>query len=85
VRSEHYTLLDSDLVAFTSNLPLAIIDTQGTELNRDRKDQVMVRFVEAGSSRTTLVSPANFAGHALVNIRGGASLRYPKRSSTPSN
>jgi hypothetical protein len=82
VRSEHYTLLDSDLVAFTSNLPLAIIDTQGTELNRDRKDQVMVRFVEAGSSRTTLVSPANFAGHALVNIRGRASLRYPKRSYT---
>lgn len=81
-RSEHYLFADEEVAKFTSNLPLAIIDTRGVELNRNRKDAVLVRFLETGTPRTSLQGPAHYAGRALVNIRGRASLRYPKRSYT---
>ena len=82
IRSEHYTLVDSDLAAFTSNLPLAIIDTQGSELSRERKDTALLRLIRSGAPHTTLHGSADFDGRVQINIRGRASLRYPKRSYT---
>lgn len=82
VQSDHYVLLDSDLDDFTSNLPLAIIDTQGRELSRDRKDIVPIRLMDHQPGRTSLSGVSNYEGLGLINIRGRASLRYPKRSFT---
>lgn len=82
VQSSHYILLDPDLENFTSNLPLAIIDARGKELSRDRKDVLPIRVVNNQPGRTSLPGPSNYEGLALINIRGRASLRYPKRSFT---
>jgi len=39
-----------------------------------------VQFVSGGNARTKLTSAVDFSGRCSINIRGRASLRYPKNS-----
>jgi hypothetical protein len=78
--SESYTMLGSDLGEFSSNLPLVIINTCGTEITAAEKSVTALRIMETKGGRTTLTSAADFSGLALLNLRGHSSLRYPKRS-----
>ena len=77
---QSYILLDTDMLDFSSNLPLVFVNTFGREIEKEEKITASTRFIDAGSSRATLASAANFDGRALINLRGRASLRYPKRS-----
>ena len=81
-RAEVFTLLDEDLAKFTSNLPLVIVNSFGTNLSREARVEGAVQFVEAGRERATLTQSPSFSGRALLNVRGRASLRYPKNSFT---
>ena len=80
--AEVFTLLDDDLRDFTSNLPLVIINTFGTNLVHERKIETGLQLIDPGTGRARLSTPPNFSGPALLNIRGRASLRYPKSSFT---
>ncbi len=80
--AEAYTLLDEDLAEFSSNLPLIILNSFGTNLIRDQKIEGAVQCADGGKERTTLTRPASFSSRALLNVRGRASLRYPKNSFT---
>lgn len=82
VRSEDYTLVDEDLRGFTSNLALMVVNTIGIEPSRDRKNHASLRLLAPHSGQASLLETAHFEGRALLNIRGRASLRYPKRSYT---
>jgi hypothetical protein len=82
VSAEIYTLLDEDLANFTSNLPLVIVDSFGTNIFHEQKIEGGLQVLDGGKDRTSLTRPASFSGRALLNIRGRASLRYPKNSFT---
>lgn len=81
--SAHYTLLDPSVESFSSSLPVVILDTCGLELNRDVKHLASLQLLGKPGQRTILNNATSEnTGMAMVNIRGRASLRYPKRSFT---
>ena len=81
IASETYILLGSDLLDFTSNLPLVIINTFGQSVSHQTKVPVSVRFIGCGAGgRSSLTGRADFEGRATLNIRGTSSLQFPKHS-----
>jgi len=82
VVAEAYTLLDSDLMDFSSNLPLVILNSFGTNLFHELSVGAAVQVVDCGNSRARLANPAQISRTCLLHIRGRASLRYPKNSFT---
>src|SRR4051812_14988793 len=80
IASQTYVLVDEELAAFSSNLPLILISTFGHELEHDEKTAAAARIVKLDGNRCSITGPADFDGRALLNVRGRASLRYPKRS-----
>jgi hypothetical protein len=80
VATEVYTILEDDLANFSSNLPLIIIDALGTNIVHERKVAAAIHFMDGGKDRTRLTNAVDFSGRCLINIRGRASLRYPKNS-----
>jgi hypothetical protein len=82
IAAEAYTLLDPDLAEFSSNLPLIIVDSLGTNIVHEWKIQGALHAFDGGKDRTRLSGPPNVSKRCLVNIRGRASLRYPKNSLT---
>jgi hypothetical protein len=80
--AEAYTILADDLADFSSNLPLVIIDSFGTNITHEAKIVAGVQFFDAGKERTKLTANVNYSGPCWINIRGRASLRYPKNSFT---
>ncbi|HXG49033.1 MAG TPA: CotH kinase family protein [Methylomirabilota bacterium] len=82
VKSRHYLVLAPDALEFSSNLPLVILHSFGQPFDRERRRPAALSVIEPGPTRARLTGPAAFDGRALANIRGRASLRYPKRSYT---
>ena len=80
--TETYTLLDDELLEFSSNLPLVILNTFGTNLSREHKIEAGVQFFNSGKDRTKLTAAPELSAPCLLNVRGRASLRYPKNSFT---
>jgi hypothetical protein len=65
IAAQTYTIADDSMSAFTSNLPLVIIDTSGRRIGRETKTPVGIRFIEAApGKRTSLAGAADFDGQA---------------------
>ncbi len=82
VVSHSYILLEAELLEFHSNLPLVILNSFGREIPHEAKLVASARIIDLRDHRATLLGAAQWDGRGLVNIRGRASLRYPKRSYT---
>ena len=80
VTSQTYIVVDDDLAGFSSNLPLVLINTFGQEIEHESKVAAAARIIKLDGKRCSITGGADFDGRALVNVRGRASLRYPKRS-----
>jgi len=80
--AEVYTLLDNDALDFSSNLPLIIINSFGSNIVHDMSVGGSVQFIDPGKGRAQLVSAPDLSRSCLVHVRGRASLRYPKNSFT---
>ena len=81
--AQTYSIMDPDLAAFDSNLPLVLVNTFGKEIEKEDRIVAGLRIVGPAAGRTAFAAAvADFDGRALVNLRGRASLRYPKRSYT---
>jgi hypothetical protein len=80
--AEFYSILDEDLANFSSNLPLVIIDSFGTNIVHEHKVEAAVHFIDAKNGRARLTNGVEVSGRCAINIRGRASLRYPKNSFT---
>ena len=81
-RAEVFTRLDEDLAKFQSTLPLVIVHSFGTNLTHEARLEGAVQIIEPQGGHATLALPASLSGRALLNVRGRASLRYPKNSLT---
>ena len=78
--TEAYSFMEPGLAAFSSNLPLIILDTFGERVPFGRKIPVEARFVDTRTGRSTLLGSPDFEGLGEINVRGHTSLRYPKHS-----
>jgi hypothetical protein len=79
---QSFVLLDPDVIDFTSDLPVVVVSSFGREIEKDDRIVASLRTMAPANGRTSLQSAADFDGRALINLRGRASLRYPKRSYT---
>src|SRR6185436_19471707 len=80
--SHIYTLLGDDLVGFTSNLPLVVIETFNQYPNYMNYSSASVRFINAEGARISLLGTADFDGRCEIKRRGFSSLSFPKMSLT---
>src|SRR6185503_6366783 len=80
--AEVYSILDQELAGFSSNIPLLIVNSFGTNIINERKIEGALQIADAGKERTKLSDAVDFSGRSLLNLRGRASLRYPKSSFT---
>ena len=80
VLAHTYVALDSSLESFSSNLPLAVVDTFGTTLNDDVYSLAASAFIDTpAGGRTTLIDSVDFAGPSGIKIRGSSSQNFPKK------
>ena len=79
---QSYVLLEPDVIDFNSNLPLILVNTFAHEIRKDEKLAASARVIDTQQGRSSLLGAADFDGRALINLRGRASLRYPKHSYT---
>ncbi len=86
VSSVHtYTLLGTDMLAFTSPLPLVVIDAFGnTGINNNDgiKRNVSMTFIEESSTsgRSHILGPVQTQVRAAIEVRGSSSAGFPKKS-----
>lgn len=87
VESKVYLELDGSLVAFDSNLPVVLIDSQGYDFTNDDDPStdypatpVCAGFFEIGvGGRSSVSDAAQFIGRAGMNVRGASSKTWPKK------
>lgn len=80
IAEQTYVLVSADLVEFSSNLPLVILNSFRQSIPHDKKVMVSARVIDAKAGRSTVLGPTDYDGRADLNIRGHTSLRYPKHS-----
>jgi hypothetical protein len=78
--TETYSFMEPGLAAFTSNLPLIVLDTFGERVPYGQKIPVGARFVGAKIGSNSLLGLPDFEGLGELNVRGHTSLRFPKHS-----
>lgn len=76
--TEAYCFMEPGLAAFSSNLPLVILDTFGRQVPYGQTCPVAARFVDTGRGRSRLLGPPDFQSLGEINVRGHTSLRHPK-------
>jgi hypothetical protein len=83
VSAASYIAVDSELEAFSSNLPIVLLERHGdgpieTESNEQRISSVL--FMEPASGRTPLLGRASFASRAGLHVRGASSRNFAQKS-----
>ncbi|MCX7872576.1 MAG: CotH kinase family protein, partial [Verrucomicrobiae bacterium] len=82
-KSEGYTLLDSSMTNFTSNLPLLIMSTYGHTITTDMSERAPAMIttfdVSRVSGRSSALLRPQFHGRAGVEGRGQTSWGFPKK------
>jgi hypothetical protein len=80
-RSQTYLLLDPALRAFSSNLPLLIMDTFGQDLSDSERDSfVHLSFFEPTNGRASLTNLPTASMRAGFHARGSSTLNMAKTS-----
>ena len=80
VVSQSYVPLSDEVRKFSSHLPLVVVNAAGGEIESDEKSFAGLHVLENQPERTTLPDRADFAGLALMRVRGFTSVRYAKHS-----
>jgi len=80
VLAQTYTLLDTSVFTFSSNLPLIILNTFGGYVSTESKTPVSATVINPGSQRAFLTTQCEFNGRGTLHIRGRSSLEYRKNS-----
>ena len=78
--SEHYTLLDPDAKAFSSNLPIIVISTHGQAIQDAIEVQSGARVFPTVRGRSSFRVEPEFNAYCGVAQRGSSSAGFPKPS-----
>jgi hypothetical protein len=75
-----YIFLDLSVSDFSSNLPIAVIDTLGKNVTETAQTLSFAGFIDTTTGgRARLTDPPDFAGRAGINIRGKSSAGFEKK------
>ena len=74
-----FLMLDPAVAAFSSDLPVAVIETFGLGVGTNAYTRVWSAFVETIDGRAWLSDPAFYAGMGGIALRGSSSLGFPKK------
>ncbi|HAK95727.1 MAG TPA: hypothetical protein DCM87_12205 [Planctomycetes bacterium] len=74
-----YTRLDATTAAFTSNLPLVVINTFGLSIPSEPRIPGFMQVFAADGARTPLNSPPQFQSVIGIEQRGSSSSGFPKK------
>jgi hypothetical protein len=78
-QGETYLLLTTNLARFTSNLPLLVMDTFGSDRATSlRSSSVQVSFYEPVNGRTSLTNPPTMITRGGFHVRGSTSAGMPQ-------
>ena len=79
--TRRYVKVDATVQNFDSSLPLVVIDSYNQSLDTTSQRFTFISVVppDAGSGRTDLSLPAQYAGPAGLNKRGSSSAGFPKK------
>ena len=77
---QSYIFLDLSVSDFSSNLPIAVVDTMGKGINETSQTLSFASFIDTTTDgRARLTDPSDFAGRAGINIRGKSSAGFAKK------
>jgi hypothetical protein len=75
-----YTFIGADVHDFSSNLPIAVVDTLGKNVSQTAQALAFASFMDAPTgSRAMITDAPDFAGRAGINIRGKSSAGFAKK------
>jgi hypothetical protein len=70
---------DVPAIDFTSNLPIAILETSGQSISKGEETVVRARFFNTGNGRASVNADPNYDGLGTMELRGTTTLHLPKR------
>ncbi|MBW8038583.1 MAG: hypothetical protein FVQ85_01135 [Planctomycetes bacterium] len=80
VETQAYIFLEPDVRDFSSNLPIAIVDTFGGSIGQTTHRFNFVGFIDTTTGgRARITDLPEFIGRAGINIRGKSSTGFPKK------
>jgi hypothetical protein len=80
INSQSYVAVDSSLSAFSSNIPIVVLDTFGIPLNQTTNVPAAATFIDApGGGSADMLGMPDFDGRIGLRIRGSTSANYPKQ------
>jgi len=80
VVEQAYIFLDLSTSDFSSNLPIAVVDTLGKNINQTSQTLSFASFIDTTTNgRARLTDPTDFTGRAGINVRGKSSAGFPKK------
>ncbi|MHC4537212.1 MAG: CotH kinase family protein, partial [Planctomycetota bacterium] len=82
VRTKAYVFLEPDIRNFSSNLPIAVIDTFGKRVGQTTETQTLTfaGFIDnKARGRARVTNTPDFMGKAGLNIRGKSSANFAKK------
>ncbi len=75
-----YIFFDFSIRDFSSNLPIAVVDTMGEGINQSSQTLSYASFIDTmADGRASLTDPPDFVGKAGINIRGKSSAGFDKK------
>jgi len=82
IETQSYIFLEPDVRDFSSNLPIAIIDTYGKSVGQTTETQTLTfaGFIDTATrGRIRITNPPDFIGRAGLNVRGKSSASFAKK------
>jgi hypothetical protein len=80
IQSRQYIFLGPDVRNFSSNLPIAVIDTLGEGIRQYSQSFSMAGFIDTSAEgRAAITDPPEFIGRTGINFRGKSSASWPKK------
>ena len=80
VATRKYTFLAADVRSFSSNLPIVVIDTFGTDVGETTQTPAFASFISTTTQgRANITDQPNLICRAGINIRGKSSMTFAKK------
>ncbi len=79
VITRFYVQLAADVLGFSSNLPIVVVDTFGGGISQTFSAETLTSIIPTTGSRAAITDAPEFAGPAGIRIRGSSSAGFPKK------
>ena len=79
VITRSYVKLAADVLGFSSNLPIVVVDTLGNGITQEFLAESFTSVIPTTGARAAITDSPGFAGSAGLRIRGSSSTNFPKK------